>query len=42
MNYNFKFCNDILDNIVLSNLKSVEDTCAKNYRVIYLILIEVQ
>ncbi len=33
MNYNFKFCQEILDNVVLANLKTNEDACAKSYRV---------
>lgn len=33
MNYNFKFCQDISDSVVLTNLKSIEDTSAKSYRV---------
>lgn len=32
MNYNFKFCQDILDSVVLNNLKNIEDTYAKSYR----------
>lgn len=35
MNYNFKFCQDIQDSIVSSNLKSIEDSCAKAYRVCF-------
>ncbi len=33
MNYNFKFCHDISDNVVLANLKTAEDASAKTYRV---------
>lgn len=32
MNYNFKFCQEIADSVVLSDLKAVEDACAKSYR----------
>lgn len=33
MNYNFKFCQDIPDNVALANLKVAEDAAAKTYRV---------
>ena len=33
MNYNFKFCQDIPDNVALANLKAAEDAAAKTYRV---------
>ena len=33
MNYNFKFCQDLSDNVLLSNLKIAEDSAAKTYRV---------
>lgn len=32
MNYNFKFCFDIQESVVLSNLKTIEDNSAKSYR----------
>lgn len=33
MTYNFKFCQDIADNVALANLKATEDAAAKTYRV---------
>ena len=39
MNYNFKFCQDIAENVALTNLKATEDAAAKAYRVITNILI---
>lgn len=32
MTYNFKFCQDIADNVALANLKATEDAAAKTYR----------
>ena len=34
MTYNFKFLSEVPDSLISSNLKSVEDATAKNYRVI--------